>query len=250
MNELLDYSIYSMRRLFIPFIIASLFLWSCSSQYSITGVSSVSMLDGKMLFVKALKGNEWVNIDSTEVIHGNFSMEGSVDTALLASLFAGDKYITPFILENGKIDMNIEQCGVRLKGTTLNEQLNSFIMQKANLDGKAYWLSTEESRLVMDGHSLEEIHLQLEKEYLALSADMEKLVRSFIESNYENILGPSLFLMMGGVQCHPMFMPMMEDLLSKAPDKFLRHPYVRVYTSIAQEHVKACPEKRNRPEKE
>ena len=54
-----------------------LFLWiltSCASEYQIQGSSSVSRLDGKMLFVKVPQGDGLVKVDSAEVVHGFFRM--------------------------------------------------------------------------------------------------------------------------------------------------------------------------------
>ena len=47
---------------------------SCASEYKIEGSSSVSRLDGKMLFVKVPSGDRMLSIDSAEVIHGMFKM--------------------------------------------------------------------------------------------------------------------------------------------------------------------------------
>ena len=55
-------------------LISVLVLTSCASGYSIEGSSSVSRLDGKMLFVKVPSGAQMVNVDSAEVVHGLFQM--------------------------------------------------------------------------------------------------------------------------------------------------------------------------------
>ena len=63
---------------------------SCASEYKIEGSSSVSRLDGKMLFVKVPSGDRMLSIDSAEVIHGMFKMEGITDsTSCLLSLKKG-----------------------------------------------------------------------------------------------------------------------------------------------------------------
>ena len=64
---------------------------SCASEYKIEGSSSVSRLDGKMLFVKVPSGDRMLSIDSAEVIHGMFKMEGITDSTSMAS-FDGAKF--------------------------------------------------------------------------------------------------------------------------------------------------------------
>ena len=59
-------------------------LTSCGKKFKIDGMTSVSILDGKMLFVKVLSGNQLVSVDSAEVIHGYFQMEGKIDSVVLA----------------------------------------------------------------------------------------------------------------------------------------------------------------------
>ncbi len=216
-------------------LLSTLVLVSCGSQYAITGETSVPALDGKMVFIKALKGNEWVSIDSTEVIHGTFAMEGNVDSVLLATLFAGDMQIMPFILEQGHLNLKIENAGFSLQGTHLNDVLNDFILKKRCLDDKAYYLDREESKLIMEGYTLEEVQERLSKEYEQLADEMRNLVRTFVKRNYGNVLGPSLFLMLGGSQPYPTLSPLMKEILSSAPDSFLQHPYVRIYTEYLPE---------------
>ena len=81
---------------------------SCSKKYKIEGMSSVSMLDGKMLFVKVREGDRLVAIDSAEVVHGVFKMKGNVDSAALALLYMDDNRIMPFVLEQGNISIQID----------------------------------------------------------------------------------------------------------------------------------------------
>ena len=65
----------SMNKLFFS-VVSLLTLTSCASEYKIEGSSSVSRLDGKMLFIKVPDGDRMVKVDSAEVIHGIFKMEG------------------------------------------------------------------------------------------------------------------------------------------------------------------------------
>lgn len=67
-------------RKFFALLAVPLALLSCSKQYIIQGSSTVQSLDGKMLYLKALKDNQLVDIDSCEVIHGQFEFSGVWDS--------------------------------------------------------------------------------------------------------------------------------------------------------------------------
>ena len=91
----------------------AVFCTSCGKKYKIEGVSSVSSLDGKMLFIKVPSGDKLVNIDSAEVIHGLFKMEGKVDSTVVASLFMDDNCIMPLVIEEGNINININNAATQ-----------------------------------------------------------------------------------------------------------------------------------------
>lgn len=75
---------------------------SCASEYKIEGSSSVSRLDGKMLFVKVPSGDRMLSIDSAEVIHGMFKMEGITDSTSMASLYMMMRASCLLSLKKGK----------------------------------------------------------------------------------------------------------------------------------------------------
>ena len=78
--------VYPMNKV-LPFLLLLFVFTSCSRKYKIEGASSVTSLDGKMLFIKVLQNGEWLNIDSAEVVHGLFSMKGKVDSVVMATLY-------------------------------------------------------------------------------------------------------------------------------------------------------------------
>lgn len=57
----------------LPLLLLLVFFTSCARKYKVEGSSSVTSLDGKMLFLKTLQNGQWVAVDSAEVIHGLFS---------------------------------------------------------------------------------------------------------------------------------------------------------------------------------
>ncbi|WP_177601396.1 DUF4369 domain-containing protein [uncultured Phocaeicola sp.] len=219
------------------FLFCAVLCASCTKKYKIEGTSSVSMLDGKMLFIKVPAGDHWENIDSAEVIHGLFKMKGEVDSTVFASLYMDDDCIMPLVIEPGNISIAIDNAGITIKGTPLNDSFNDFIMKKNSLDDKAYDVEHEESRMIMDGHDLETVHNEIGKKRAALADEMNRLAKEFIQQNYDNVLGPGVFLMLFSGMPYPVLTPMMEEIVEKAPESFMNDPLVKEYVAAARSNM-------------
>ena len=100
---------------------------SCASSYNVTGSSSVSALDGSKLYLKALKEGAVKNLDSCDVVHGEFHFAGLLDSVRMANLFMDDESIMPVVLEEGDIVVKIGPTGPSVGGTPLNDSLYHFI---------------------------------------------------------------------------------------------------------------------------
>lgn len=83
----------------IPLMLLLVLFTSCSKRYKIEGKSSVTSLDGKMLYLKSLQEGDWVTVDSAEVIHGLFKMKGPADSVRMVTLYMGDEGLMPLVLE-------------------------------------------------------------------------------------------------------------------------------------------------------
>lgn len=59
-------------------------LASCANTYNIQGTSNVPTLDGRMLFLKAFDGSDFKNIDSCDIVHGEFHFNGTLDSTKLS----------------------------------------------------------------------------------------------------------------------------------------------------------------------
>ena len=53
--------------------------------------------------------------------------------------------------------------------------------------------------------------------------------------NFDNILGPGVFMMVTSGYQYPVLTPQIEDIMSKATKKFKDDPYVKEYYRTAQE---------------
>ena len=99
-----------MNKILYASVIMALFA-SCASSYNVTGSSSVSALDGSKLYLKALKEGAVKNLDSCDVVHGEFHFAGLLDSVRMANLFMDDESIMPVVLEEGDIVVKIGPTG-------------------------------------------------------------------------------------------------------------------------------------------
>ncbi len=227
---------------FLPLLLALPFLASCSHKYKIEGSSSVNSLDGKMLYVKVLHGGEWVNLDSAEVIHGMFSMKGKVDSVQMVTLYMDDQSLMPLVLEKGDIEISITGTQLSAKGTPLNDALYEFINQKNKMDGNIEELEHKEARMVMDGADLADIHEQLTAEADSMVKEMNHYVKKFISDNYENVLGPSVFIMLCSSLPYPIMTPEIDDIIKDAPYSFKSNQMIKEFLSKAKENMQLIEE--------
>ena len=101
-------------------------LTSCANSYNIQGTSNVSMLDGRMLYLKVYSKDNLKNVDSCDVVHGQFHFTGSVDSAKMAILFMDDESIMPMVIESGEITVKLDNMNQKVSGTPLNDKLTQF----------------------------------------------------------------------------------------------------------------------------
>lgn len=230
-----------MNRLFLLLPLLGMFA-SCTPHYKIEGSSSVSSLDGRMLYLKTLTDGAWVTVDSTEVLHGLFSMKGVVDSVMMVTLYMDEESIMPLVLEKGEINVSISHTELKASGTKLNDAFYTFVDQKNAMDLKIAELERKEARMVMDGADLEEIHEQLLQEGRLLVDQMNDYVLRFISENYENVLGPSVFMMLCSNLPYPILTPEIETILKDAPASFKSHPIVKEFITKAKENQQLIEE--------
>ena len=228
----------------LPLLLLLVVFASCSRKYKIEGSSSVTSLDGKMLFLKTLQNGEWVAIDSVEVIHGLFKMDGPADSVVMVTIYMDGEGIMPLVLEKGKIEVSISNSQLLAKGTPLNDKLYEFIDKRNTMEIKIEELERKEARMVLDGANLEDVHAQLTKEGETLIKDMNDYVKQFIIDNFENVLGPSVFMMMCSTLPYPVMTPQIEDIMRTAPQVFKESPLVKDFLSKAKENMQLIEERR------
>ena len=214
-------------RINIIALVSLLVFASCGNGYLIEGTSSVSKLDGKMLFVKVFEGKEMVKVDSAEVTHGMFQMEGKFDSTAIASLYMDELNLMLLVMEKGKIQIKIDNTCFMASGTPLNDKLYEFVAQKNALEYRAYEVERMESRMIMEGKPDSEIEAEMAKERASVADEYDQLLKDFVLANHENVLGPAIFRMMGNGIASQNLTPLMEQILKEAPESFRNHSMVR-----------------------
>ena len=224
------------KSIYTIFTVAAVLLTSCASSYNVHGTSSVSAMDGSKLYLKTVKNGELQSIDSCEVVHGEFHFAGLLDTVRMASLFMDDESIMPLVLEEGEVVIRIENALQSASGTPLNDSLYVFIDKHNQLTDRMAELSHRQSQMLLDGIDEDQIDRQLSIEANEIAQEEDKLVTQFICDNFDNVLGPGIFMMITSQYRYPVLTPQIEDIMSKATEEFKNNPYVREYYQAAQEN--------------
>ena len=216
--------------------ITLLAMTSCANSYNIQGTSNVSTLDGRMLYLKILKNNDFKNIDSCDVVHGQFHFDGNLDSVRMANIFMDDEAVLPLVLESGDINVKLDDAQQIVSGTPLNDKLFKFFKKYQQLQNQQMELVHKHDQAIMNGSDMEVVTRKLNEEAIHLADQEDKLVTSFVTENFDNVLGPGVFFMVTMRNQYPMLSPWIEDIMSKATEHFKNDPYVKDYYQKAQEN--------------
>lgn len=224
-----------MKKLIYAFT-ALLAFTSCANTYNITGTSNVSTLDGRMLYLKVLKDNDFKKVDSCDVVHGQFQFSGTVDTVRMASIFMDSEGVLPLVLEGGDITVKIDNTQQLVSGTPLNDKLFKFFNRYNQLKNQEAELVHRHDQAIMDGRNMAVVNRQLNAEATRISDQEDKLVTNFVCDNFDNVLAAGVFFLVTIGDEYPMLSPWIEDIMSRATDNFKNDPYVKDYYKKAQEN--------------
>lgn len=224
-----------MNRIFYAFI-ALMALASCANSYDISGTSNVSTLDGRMLYLKILENNDFKNVDSCDVVHGQFHFQGSVDSMKMANIFMDDDLVLPLVLESGSITVKLDDTQQVVSGTPMNDKLFGFFKKYQQIQNQLRELVHKHDQAIMNGSDMVAVNKQLNEESIRLSEQEDKLITSFVTDNFNNVLGPGVFFLVTMGNQYPMLSPWIEDIMSKATDYFKNDSYVKDYYKKAQEN--------------
>ena len=226
-----------MKHCYLFMMVALSALFSCSAEYMVEGNSTIQTMDGRKLYLKAYKDDDLVNIDSSDVVHGKFSFSGALDSAMMVNLFMDDECLMPFVLGVEPLFVHISTAQQYVTGSALNDTLYSFIRRKSRLDNELAELPHKESQMIMDGVDENVRMVRLNDEANRLLHLSDRLVTNFITSNFDNVLGAGVFMIMTSGYPYPVITPQIEEIMTKATPYFKNDLYVRNYLKAAKENM-------------
>lgn len=226
-------------------LVILLALTSCTKSYYIHGTSNISSLDGRQLYLKGGSGDSLITLDSCEVVHGNFSFKGTLDSVQVAQIYMDDMNLQfPIVLEEGDIQLKLDNTLLRVSGTPLNEKLNTFWTKFTQLRNKFIEIDHEEGVSIMNGHDEEATNARLIKKALLVYANIDKLFTAFVTNNFDNTLSTWGFLTRVSYDMTPNAYPIwmndylyanavsqlpswVEFIMAKAPDVFKNNAAIK-----------------------
>ncbi len=226
-------------RQFISFIFPLFLCAACADKYSIAGNSSMPTLDGRMLYLRVNGSNDGttqhISIDSCEVVHGKFNFMGFIDSIMMAELCMGNEHMMPLVLENADLEIHMHPAGQHVSGGPLNDRLYKFFKKKSHLENELWELQQQSIRMMRNGETAEEIHRKVYHQNQRLNAEIEALETQFVIDNYDNVLGPGIFIFLTEQYQYPIMTKQMRTILQDAPPVFMQHPHVvRFIRSVEQ----------------
>jgi hypothetical protein len=96
-------------------------------------------------------------------------------------------------------------------------------------------LSHKQNQMILEGIDENVINQQLSVEAAVIAQREDSLVTNFIVDNFENVLGPGVFMIMTSNYPYPVLTPQIEDIMSKAPKSFKEDSYVKEYYQVAND---------------
>lgn len=218
-------------------IIGLLALTSCANTFNITGTTSVSTLDGQKLYLKVLKDTTMKSLDSCDVVHGQFQFAGAIDSVRVGNIIFNDNGSLPVVLEDGNIQVKIDNTQETVSGTPLNDKLTNFRRRFTQLMNQSADLVHQHDQAIMNGEDMGVVNVRLAARNASINQKMDKLVTSFVTENYDNVLGPYVFITVCMNRYEvPMLDAWVEDIMSKATDKFKNDPQVKDYYQAAEDN--------------
>lgn len=221
-------------------VLLAVALASCGGvKYNVSGTSTLPELDGKKLYLRVVDANnELVSIDSSEVVHGQFSFKGSVDTIKMAMLYMDETSIMPLVLEGGAIKIVLNDHEQSVGGSPLNDKFYVYIDKRRQIENDAMELPRRQNQMILDGIDEIEINMVLSADQARLEAQMDSLDTHFIKENFDNVLGVGVFMSIAAQYQYPVLTPQFEDILSSAPVSFKQNAVISKYISDAEEFKK------------
>ena len=145
-----------------------------------------------------------------------------------------DESVMPLVIEEGNISIQLNNTKQSCSGTDLNDRLFEFIEKYNSLQSRYTDLTHQENQAIMDGADMDSVYQALTAAAERIAVEQDRLITGFICDNFDNVLGPGVFMMVTAGYEYPALTPWIEDIMSKASETFKNDTYVKEYMSAAQ----------------
>lgn len=213
----------------VKFSFLLLLLSSCAANYNVQGTTSISRFDGKTAYIRMPGADGRMTFDSAQINHGEFYFYGDVDSTVFAYLFVGGEEVMPMVLETGNLSLQVGTLTQKASGTPLNDKLSRFFRERDKIEDDLYALQQESMEMLLTGCSMGEVRSRLGKKQDKLLRRMKDMETKFIKDNYDNVLGPNVFMLLTSQYPLPVMTDQFRTIIQKAPPEFLHHPFVQGY---------------------
>ena len=112
----------------------------------------------------------------------------------MANIFMENESVMPLVIEKGDITIKIDNTQQTVSGTPLNDELFKFFNKYNQLKNQEAELVHTHDRAIMNGQDMNAVTRHLNAEAQRLTELEDKLVTTFVTDNFDNVLGPGVFL--------------------------------------------------------
>ena len=190
---MLNVYFYSMKKFSLILLGLLIVLNACQgvekNTFKLNGTTNLP--DGKQIFrIQANANNQPTTIDTATVANGQFSFKGSVEQIDVNFLFVeGEQVNTPFIVEEGIIEVNLLQerlTEMNLAGTPSNNDLQTYREETKTFADNLNAIASE----IQAANSLgDNILVQdLQQQYTDMQADLIDYEKGFIKTNVDSYI--------------------------------------------------------------
>lgn len=218
----------------IIFIISVIVLFiSCENipkSYELNGHISNPQFNGKTIYLSKVDGHELTNMDSTLIEENKFSFKGVQDAPVICYLRFRKENTLPqylpvsFILENGKISVQMTSSHSEATGTMLNDSLLSFRKTVNKYRDRLSDIDSQYKKGVTDSTMTADKEKQMYDEYNLIENAKLKYIKKVIRQNLNNVLGAYIFCL----NQNSLENDELEDILQEAGAVFRNKPDVRL----------------------
>lgn len=176
---------------------------SCADKdaYTVNGKVAMTDFNGKQVYLQelSLDGQGFNAIDTTVIENGAFVFTGKATakpSILFVSIADASLRPTPFILEAGKIELNIDSV-TTVKGTPMNDKFQEFNNKSNEITLKLTAIGEQYQKAAAEGLMTPELEEKISTEHEAVRKELATHIFDYTKANISNPVGEFLFLTTG-----------------------------------------------------